>query len=414
MISQLAIIGDSLSTGFPTGSAMGDGRQGGWDELLAEGLANISGLGPMLSSGYRGVANGIQSFREWSYAGTWTTVTNANLWDKLPYGFGKTASGAGSIATFTRPIEWRTPVGFKLYWVDLSTGGNWQYRIDGGSWINMGQTLAHDSKICAFYVPTPFTDTIDIRAFDGTSSAGCFPAGIELFWSDPTAPGASGLIVHHYAVGSQNLHKLFTSIAGDRMAIMDSVKLGTGSPIVNAANICTLMMHINDVKDFGNTTTWANDLTSFNSRVSPLGPVAFMNPYETVPTTFNATTQSDYRAQTKTTAAGFATPAKVLDLYDLWTANGWGTGVGTQNDVIQAAGLTFDNIHETLAGHLDLYFRIYWWIRTQILSGLNDNTPSRYPMAAKQTAIQYSGKQAGVQYSAGAPITVSTRGQPTN
>lgn len=324
-IYQMAILGDSMANdGFPTGSAQGDGRLGGWDELIAEQLANIPGLGPLLSSGFRGVANGIQSTREWSYSGSWTSVTGTDAFDKLPYGLGKYANGASNILTFTRPIYWRRPVGFALYWVNYGSGGNWQYRIDGGTWTNMGQTLggATANKICKFYISTPVNATLDIRASsDATTGVGCFPAGIELFWSDPTVANVSGLIVHHLAVGAQNLHGLLGSTNGDRLAILDSVQLGTGSPIANTPNAGVLLMHINDVKDINNTTTWNTDLTTFNTRVSPLGPVGFINPYQATPATFG--TQDTYRAQTKTTAAGFGTPAKVFDLFDAFTAYGF-------------------------------------------------------------------------------------------
>ncbi|HSX14595.1 MAG TPA: hypothetical protein VLE72_01635 [Candidatus Saccharimonadales bacterium] len=330
-----------------------------------------------MSSGYRGVSIGIiGSSPEWDFTqgNPWTDVVSTDAFDVLPYGKARYGNTPFQIATYNRPSQWRTPVGVAIYYVDYSGGGDWQYRIDNGTWTNMGQNLAHDNKIAKFYVPTAVNSTIDFRGFDGGAPIGCLPAGVELFWTDPTAPNAHGLIIHNIAVGQQRLDGTTIATSGDRLAFIDSVKLGTGSPIDNYPNAGTVMMHINDVTAFNDTTRWANDLTILFNRASPFGPVGFMSPWECDAT--SATNQNNYRNQTKTTAASLG--AKVYDIYDAWTSNGWGTGVGTQNAALTSIGYLNDGTHESQAGHLDLATRLYWWFRTQLLSGITEPSLKTY------------------------------------
>jgi len=365
-ITQVAFLGDSLTQGTQSSFAIATGGAGNWCELVSERLANILNLGPLLSSGLRGTWLGLLAGgdTEWVFSSGWNAVASTDAFDRI-FGQGHYATGGSSqTATATLPSTSRAAVGFAVYWMNFSAGGNWQYSTDGGStWTNMGQTIggASANLLCKFYVSTPITpgNTVQFRAFDGSGNVGICLAGIEWFYST----AKTGLIVHNLGVNGWRLDNNTQSTSGDRLAFFDSVVLGTGSPISNSPNAGVINMNINDVV-INNTTTWATDLTTLNTRVSPLGPVAFINPYETIAAIYPTSQQSAYRAQTKTTAAGFATPAKVLDLYDMWSANGI-----TGNVASVSAGLVLasDGTHETQAGHFDIASRVYYFIRDQIL-----------------------------------------------
>jgi len=62
-------------------------------------------------------------------------------------------------------------------------------------------------------------------------------------------------------------------------------------------------------------------------------------------------------------------------------SNGWGSGVGTQNAILTSISFLSDGTHESGIAHLDLATRIYWWIRTQILSGVTDQSLKIYNLA---------------------------------
>lgn len=402
MIRTLLFTGDSTTQGTQGGFNMALGGRGCWYELVAERLANVEGVGPLISSGFRGcnlgfTASGYPS--EWTVPSSGlTSVLSTDAFDVYPYTAGRYANGASKIWTWTKPARWRSIVGFALYWVDKTSGGNWQYRIDGGTWTNMGQTLNHNNKLCKFYVATAVTTSVDIRASsDASTGVDCFPAGIEVYYQDPLAT-TQGLIVHCIAVNGSRLNQLCATTSGDRLAFLDSVQLGTGSPLSPTPNAGVLMMHINDVV-LASSSGWATDLTTLNSRASPLGPVGFINVFEANTSVYGQVQQTNYRAQTKTTAAGFATPAKVYDIYDAWASNGW-----TGNAEADAAGMFMDLTHESQAGHIDIASRIYWFVRNQILS--LGAVSTGYPATANKTSVTYTGIKSSVVYSAGVPISL--------
>ena len=402
-VRTMAFLGDSLTLGDQGGFSYALGGQGCWSERVVDLLANTAGIGPLISSGFRGVQLGFPASgypAEWlTQPASLTTVVSTDAFDRYPYTAGRYANGAAQIWTWTKPARYRSIVGFALYWVNKTGGGNWQYRIDGGTWTNMGQTLggATANKLCKFYVATAITSTLDIRASsDASTAVDCFPAGIEVYYLDPLTT-TQGIIGHNISVNASKLHEICLATSGDRLAFLDSIQLGTGSPIASTPNAGTIVMHINDVQ-LASQSGWATDLTTLNTRASPLGPVGIISPYECSTAAYNQTQQTNYRAQTKTTAASLS--AKTTDLFDAWNANGWGT-----NALANTAGLLFDLTHESQLGHVDLTTRIYWFIRNQILA--LGAVPTSYPVAAKKAAVQYSGKQAAVQYSAGAPVSIA-------
>lgn len=388
----LVSTGDSLEAGFNGAFDIGEGGTGMAFERAAELLADITTLGPLISSGIRPVWNNI----EWTYTGTWTTVDNTHAYDKSPYSQSKLGTGGtGTVATFTRSPRWRKPVGFALYWTDASGQvGDFQYSLDGGTWTNIGQTITNDNSLNKVYVNSPFTNTLQIRAYNGTSNVGALIVGVEMFWANPNT--ASGLIVHHLGHGGDFLHTLMASGSGDPLAFWDSIKLAANTP-PSRPTLGTTMIHINDWTFFHDATMWDTDLRSFYTRVSPLGPVGFISPWE-VSTAGTWAGQATNRAQSKTTAASVG--AKLLDMYDTWAANGW-----TGNAAVTAAGLMFDDTHLSQLGHLRFANHLYWFIRNQILS--YGDVLTVLPQSAHAVTPTYTGKAATVVFTAAAPVAVT-------
>jgi len=398
-IQQLALVGDSQTEGTYLDYAYSRSGQGSWFELLRDRLANVAGIGPLISSGFRGVGLGLAGSVEWSFtsgADVWTAITSASAFDKCPYGIARYAFGASKIATYTIPNRQRANIGFALYYVDLGVGGNWQYRIDGGTWTNMGQTLAHNDALCKFYVSTPVTSTVDIRASsDATTGVNCVPAGIELFYASPSS--TQGLIVHNIALDGLALHELALSGSGDRMAWFDSVTQRGSNTITNtpAAGMVVMQM-TNDCHVINNAATYAADLTTVRNRLAPIGPLLVMNPWEYFS---ESSQQATYRAQTKTTCAGFSPAVPVFDLYDAWSSNGI-TGYAAA----AAAGLMGDSTHDSQLGHFDVANRVLWQIRNRFFPSFA-SAGSSAPVVGKRATPAYSGKLANVAY-AGAPISL--------
>lgn len=403
-IKQFIIAGDSLTQGTTYTVGYAQGGNGAWWELVADKIANMPGIGPRISSGIRGQWLGKVGTNpsEWTYAGTWSSVVNTDAWDKLPYGgtdtsnFNQYGNGSSSIATWTKTSTMPSNVGFQLYWVDYTNGGNWQYRIDGGRWQNVVGTgvtaLAHDNSLNVFYIGTPITSSLDIRGYDGSSNVGTFPAGIELFYYPPST--SQGIIFHNIAVNGSRLHELVRKTSGDRMAIFDSVKAGLGSPLVPTPTAGILQMNINDVQ-LANVTQWGGDIDLLYQRVGRLAPMAFLSPWNV---SYNDAQQVLYTA--KTLARATANGCISHDLNADWTQNGWSDDVASQ-----AAGMLGDNLHETQRGHLDIQDRVFQWLRTTMFShqslddaftvgsskvGLDDTLGGNTAFQVDREASQYS------------------------
>lgn len=410
-LRQLCLVGDSLTyMGSPQAaqSMVQNGGKGSWHEIIASELDTTAGVGPLLGAGVRTTAR--TSASEWVFTGTWTATVSTDAFDRGPYGDARySSSGSGSFATWTLPTQWgRTVAGFAIYFIDYAAGGNWQYQIDGGAWTNMGQTLANDNTLAKFYVASSVTSTVSIRAFDGTNPAGVCLMGIEPFYTDPRGV-TQGVIIHNIAKGGEPLDDLTLATSGDRMAWFDSVKVDAvhgGGAISNKPTAGILMMHVNDIRLFADSTKWGTDIATFYARVGSIGPLGYMSYGEMQAPTYDYTQQSNYRAQTKTSAALHSIP--VLDHYDWWTSAGWGTGVGTQNAALNTQGLItvtaspVDNGHLTQAGNIDIAPKVYWFVRNNLLS--LSSRPVAYVAKATQAAVAYKGTKSSVVYAAGLPV----------
>ncbi len=379
-------------------------------ELVTERLANISTIGPLVSAGLRRVARGVPPYgtTEWSRSGSWTQTTITDAFDKAPFGLAWYASGSSNTVTYTLPTQWRALVGFAIDWIDYSGGGNWSYRVNGGAWTAMGQTLQNDNHYCRFYVATAVQpgQTIDIRAADSSgSSVGCLPVGIHPFFLVPST--TDGLIVHNIASDGLTLHDLVLSTSGDRLAVLDNVRLGTGSPISSTPTIGASAMFINDVPDINNTTTWATDLDTLHARITPLCALGLISAWEVDAALCSYASQASYRSKTKTEAASYSPAVQVYDIFDAWNADGFG-GQGAQNIAIFNEGFIIklfgsNAVHEGQLGHFDLAARLYGWIRAQFFSSYI-GVPNYTVASIATTPITYVGHIAApTTYNAGLP-----------
>ncbi len=361
-IIQCASIGDSLTQGTVDNASTYQGGAGCWLEFLAERFANRHDLGPLLSPGLRQVHLISSADNEWVRTGSlWTQTTTSNAFDRAPFGRAFYSNLGTDRERWIYKSQWRPIVGFAVYWIDYffdsgNNAGNWQYSLDNANtWTNMNQTIAHDNLLKKFYVASPITNNIYFRPSDGTSDVGCLIVGIEPFFIDPRTVNR-GFIWHNLGSGAQKLvSNLLPNTAGDRLAFLDDVRLGTGSPIPNTPSFVTSMF-INDVND-SNTTTWGNALTTVHNRVSPYANLLLINPYEADPVFYDTTDQTNYRAKTKT--VGAANGDRVFDIYDAWN----GIGI-TGNDEASTQGFLFDNTHETPEGHYDIQERLYRFIQS--------------------------------------------------
>lgn len=406
----LVSVGPSLMEGSELNSSFAQGGKGAWPELVAERLANLPNVGPMNSSGLRCGWLGDGTV---SYAGAWADVTGADLFDKAPYGWGKySAGGTTAIVTHTRSSRLRAVVGFYYYWIDLlrtsgTQGGVGSYRVDGGAWTALPSTIANDNAIKRAWISTAVTSTVEVRAANAAGTAvGVFPVGVEWGYRDLSSV-TDGFTWHNLGRNGASICDLVggtgNTTVGNRMAAITLIAPTEG----------TLVMEGTDPSTVASTSQWNTDLTTIKNYADDFGPVWFLNFYElseypTVPNSqspgYPFTTQTSYRAQTKTTATNIGATS-TFDLFDEWKAFGLG-GEGAQN--LAARGtIAFiynqDNGHELANGHFDIARRIYGWLKAQ----LGYSGPSTYTAKGKATSLACKGKQSSVAaYTAAAPIAV--------
>src|SRR5690242_18418358 len=114
-ISQLVLIGDSLTQGDTGGFTYGWGGKGSWAQNVTDRLANLPGVGPLVSSGFMSCVRGWTSSRSWSFSAGWTDTATTDAWDITPYGIsgatklGKYASTSSQTVTFTATKDIRYP-----------------------------------------------------------------------------------------------------------------------------------------------------------------------------------------------------------------------------------------------------------------------------------------------------------------
>lgn len=353
-IFQVAVCGDSTVEGDISDVKRIYGGQGCWADLLADAFSPW--YGPVLGPGYLGV-RGIGSFwDEWTGAGSWTWVGPTDVHDKAPGRAAFSSSGgSGATRTWTKPAGITNPiVGFHIYWIDYAAGGDWQYRIDGGTWTNMGQTRLGDNALKKFYIASAITSTFDVRAYDGASAAGCCYAGLEPFYIAPQGLTA-GVVVHNLGINGIRLVDNFCRTgSGDWGAWFDTVTLGSGSPITNSPDLVIAGPFTNDVLDGLPATNYQTAYETLWDRVSSKKRL-LLNAFEQDPASRASATQSGYRTAASTAATNKSVAE--LNVYDRWGI--CATPVGYDGiKSTSAAAFLVDQFHQSQVGHLDLGRRV--------------------------------------------------------
>ena len=351
-VRQVVCVGDSITQGTVGGFDYEHGGSGCWVERLATAMDRA--IGPIIGFGFRGVWLGAEaeSDTEWQAVGTWTRTKTSDSFDVCPFGDGLHSNGGASATlTWTKPTG-VTVAGFELYWFFMPGAGNWQYSVDGGTWVNMGQNLASpDSKLHMFYVPQAVKTRVQIRAYDGSALCQTPIAGISVWAQDPrTHPG---IIVHNLGRDDFLLDYFVRSNShGDPLAWLDSVVSNPGSLAIRPDLL--IVMFSNDVM-LNNTTLWQSDLVKLVQRVAAYADVLLISPYEQ--SGRNTTVQANYRAATKAVAATHG--CGLLDLYDAYGAAGDTGWQAANND-----GLMYDSLHPSQRGHDDISARTWRMLRT--------------------------------------------------
>ena len=350
-VLNVVCIGDSITEGTHGGCDYAHGGSGSWVERLATAMSRA--IGPTVGYGFRGLWLGLDanSDHEWSAVGTWTRTLPSQVYDVCPFGDGfRSSGGAGAVLTWTKPAG-VTVSGFDLYWFNMAGAGNWQYSVDSGAWIKMGQPLAlHDNKLHKFYVPLPVRANVRIRAYNGAAACVAPIGGIGVYSQDPRS--STGVVVHNLGRDENFLGTFVRAGAGDPMAWLDKVVANPAAPISQTSLV--IMMFSNDVI-FGSPATWQANLLNLVNRVRPYADVLLMSPFEQGGR--DPVMQATFRATTESVAA--TQQCGHLDLYDAWSAAG-DTGYAAAN----ADGLMLDGLHPSQLGHNDIAARVWRLLRT--------------------------------------------------
>ena len=233
----------------------------------------------------------------------------------------------------------------------MAGAGNWQYRVDGGAWINMNQTRTPtDNKLHKFYVARAVQVSVQIRAYNGTAACLAPIGGIGIYSADPTTN--SGIVLHNLGAGGERLSNLVRSSNGDPLAWFDAVVSNPDS--LRILPDLVILMFSNDVVE-SNAPLWTTNLTKFVTRVRKYADILLMNPYEQDQR--SPIKQATYRADTISVAT--ARRCAVLDLYIAYASEG-AKGFAAA----QSAGLMLDQFHPSQLGHSDISARLWRLLRT--------------------------------------------------
>ena len=158
---RVVCIGDSITSADAGHPSLNQGIIG-WTEHLADALAKDTEP----DGGFRGLWRS----DEWTQIGTWAGVTRADAYDVAPFEQALFSSGTSiDRLTWTKPAA-MTAARFDLYWFHMPGTGDWQYRVDGGTWQRSGvRPSAADNGLHKLPVEQPITKMLDIRGFDGSS-----------------------------------------------------------------------------------------------------------------------------------------------------------------------------------------------------------------------------------------------------
>ena len=188
-----------------------------WVEQLASAFDTPEGLRP--GDGFRGLWRS----DEWVFAGAWTRTERTSPFDVAPFGQGWFSSGRDA-----DQLTWNRPVGvdvaaFDIYWFHMPETGNWQYRIDGGRWTNVGLPVGPpDDRLHRRFVREAVARSIDIRGHDGRDACIAGIVGINTYAIESAR--AAGTIVHNLGHNFESLLWFCRSSEGNPLALLDDLR----------------------------------------------------------------------------------------------------------------------------------------------------------------------------------------------
>lgn len=399
-VQQFVDAGDSfmMNTG---GFSYAGGGTGTYSERFADMIGQIPGIGPRLGPGIRLTALGrVGNPVEWTFSGAHTNVVAGNAFNKCVYSgapgnsvFGfRYMTAQTSIDTWTKPAYMPTiGGGIAVDWIDMAGGGRGQMSINGAAYAQIPDTPLGNNSFRRFYLSNSGTaiTSMAFRGFDGSSDCNFLIHDVEPYYVVPQ--GALGWINHNMAINGSLLHELVTSTSGDDpMAILDSVVLGSGSPIAPTPNAGMFTINMNDITR-ASASGYVTDLGTLHGRVSC--PFYVINPWEAINSSFSTAQQTAYRNAVKASGLNY------YDIYDAWAAMGI-----TGNAQASSAGFIIaDGIHPTQAAHVDIAPRLFGYARRTAFSTTTAQA-DRYSVHGKPATRAVSAKVPTVAYSAGQPV----------
>jgi hypothetical protein len=261
---QVVCIGDSITQGTAGRPPLGRGVTRNWVEQLASALDTTEG--PRPGDGFRGLWRG----DEWGFTGAWTRTERTSAFDVAPFGQGWFSSGQGADRlTWTRPVDVDVAA-FDIYWFHMPDTGNWQYRIDGDRWTNVGLPVGPpDDRLHRRVVRAPVRQSIDIRGHDGRDACIAGIAGINVYAAQPARP--PGTIVHNLGHNFESLLWFCRSSAGNPLALLDDLRPDA-----------VTVLFSNDVP-LNVPQRFRDALCALVERIRPYADVLIISPYEQRP-----------------------------------------------------------------------------------------------------------------------------------
>jgi hypothetical protein len=264
---DIVCVGDSITYDR---AMLRTGIRRNWVEQLATRLDEMAGAGaPRPGDGFRGLWRD-----EWKHHGRWTQITTSESFDVAPFRQGYLSPGRK-----TDRLEWCKPAaitvtGFDVYWVDAPGTGDWQFRIDGGHWQNIGPPAAGvdgsagtaSGNLHRRSVDGPVEARVEIRAFDGRAPCGAAVVGIAPARTDPAA--SSGTVVHNLGHAHQMLAAFCRDSSGDPLAVLDAIR----PQLITV--LFTNDVRLHDAERFG------RELRGVVERVDPYADVVLIAPFE--------------------------------------------------------------------------------------------------------------------------------------
>jgi len=214
LVRNVVCLGDSI-TYAPSMRRIGITRP--WVSQLANALEIAAGR--RADDGFRGLWHR----DEWTIGGEWRKTKPSDPFDVVPF-----AAGLYSSAATVDEMTWRKPSdiavrAFDLLWFHMPDTGTWQFRVDGGRWLSVGDAADEpDNRLHRVFVDTVVNHSVDIRGFDGKRPCVAPIAGIDTYRSPEGRE--QGLSVHNVGHQEQLLHVFCRTSDGHPLALLDELR----------------------------------------------------------------------------------------------------------------------------------------------------------------------------------------------